>query len=148
MWNERIDYIIQKLSSSSGFLSLGLQFVKTERIPETELLGERYSLLFSNNNKRSIEVTYCPSSDGKDFFLVYITNYEIEKQFNLEDWLRQTNHLNLLEQFKLINRAGSFEDKVDSLAKHLNELLENDALNCIVKGDFWERVYFNWAGMR
>jgi hypothetical protein len=51
-------------------------------------------------------------------------------------------------QFKLSNYSGDFDKKIKYLSDEINSIFENPKLISIVKGDDWEDLPFDWAGMK
>lgn len=144
----QLDSVIRELKSTPKVSSLGLEFSSSERRPGTELLGESYILNFLNKNSRSLQIIYYPPSDGRDFFLLNIKNTETNGTFNLTDWLKQNGKHDAVATLDSINNINAFDKKVKHLADFLNSLLKDDDLNGIMRGDHWQEVYFDWAGMK
>jgi hypothetical protein len=146
MQTKKIDVISQKLSSNPSFISLGLKLAGIEHRQGTQVLGESFALNFSNEGKRTIQVIFY-SSEDENFFLVNIENNETKDIFNISNWFKK-NVLVSANQYKLSNYDGSFENRVELFSEYLDSLLQNPDLNLILKGDDWEKVSFDWAGMR
>lgn len=148
MKNERVKMIGAKMVACPSFLSLGLKFVNVEYRPSTNLLGESVVLNFSNENMRSVQVIYYPEPDNKDYFLINLVNDENKDVFNIKDWLKKHNALEKVSPFKLANYSGGFEERLCSFVVYLNGLLNKNELSSILRGDSWESVTFDWAGMK
>jgi hypothetical protein len=51
-------------------------------------------------------------------------------------------------RFVLSSYSGEFDEKLASFFSYLDYVLRDDAMQNILNGRSWERVFFDWAGMR
>ena len=147
MNNKKIDLIAEKLSFSLSFLSLDLELISIDCRSKTELLGESFILNFSNKKKRTIQIIYY-ISENENLFLINIINEETKDTFNLINWLKKKNLLEETNYFKLSNYTGDFEIKIESFSLYIDSIFQNPDLKTIVKGEKWEKIPFDWTGIK
>lgn len=140
--------LFQTELSSNGFLQrAGFSFVGAKFVPPTNLLGGAHKLSFGNDKGRSIEISYY-SSDQNEFFLVSVVNTQLSKTFNISHWLKKRGVPVDLGSFKLASYDGDLQSRLRGFVEWLRVVLDTPGLAEIFRGEHWEDVAFDWAGMR
>jgi hypothetical protein len=127
----------------------GLEFRCVERRPPTQAIGESYVLHFSNGRRRSLDAIFYSQPSGMDFFLINIVNDELQDTFALHNWMKKhAVYDETRNRFVLSSYSGEFGEKLASFLSYLDGVLRDDAMQSILNGRSWEKVFFDWAGMR
>lgn len=148
MNNVNVNFVELKLKSMPELNQLGFKFDSIEHIEKTTILDESYSINFSNNKSRSLEIVFHPRDTDKSYFLVYIINNSNSDSFNIEAWLKQNNKKKEVEIFNLESHSGNFENRIENFLVLFGEILKIEKIKRILNGETWESIDFDWAGMR
>jgi len=129
--------------------SLGFLYRDAAVRPSTGAVGESTAIRFTNIGRRALQVVVYPLSDNDAVFVVNVTNTETEEVFGIRDWLRQYSPENAeSSHFKLSNYPGTPSEQIDGFLAYLDRVLSSEGLKDLLAGTSWERIYFDWAGMR
>lgn len=126
----------------------GFQQKSFERIPATKAISESYKLELANLAGMRVEVLFHPLPNVLGVFVVYIYSDKHSEPINLKDWLKKHEKLVDQNMFKLSNYAGSSEDKFGAFFEYLNLILNDNAVQGILRGEVWEEIPFDWTGIK
>ena len=152
--NENTQLFKSSLLTHGFISSLGFTYLeKEESYKDDELLGRIYNFKFTKSN-RTIKF-YFNETDNE--VTVNINNEEpadededqaVEYSFSLEKWLRQKDALPRKWAFSLDSYEGTLQEQMQQFFAFLDQALQDDTLQKILRGEIWDYVSFDWGDMK
>ncbi len=149
MDNSLIDILAARLAGLPSLQAVGFAYVGAIPQPPTQAIGESTVLLYSNAMKRSLQLQVYPQPGEDAACVINIVNDDSGEAFGLRDWLKQ-HGIQETEptRFRLAHYPGDLASRIDGFLSYIDIALSHQALRDVLAGNVWERVHFDWAGMR
>jgi hypothetical protein len=129
-------------------LALGFSQGSEEKVDATKVAPGSIKVCFTGPAMRSVDLVFYPLPLEQGIILVYINNLGNGQVINLKDWLKKHDQLTDPNSFKLSSYGGKPDQRWSQFLNFLNTAFSISSLKEILRGNAWEDIPFDWAGIK